>query len=59
MSRNNAKVLSAAEWMFAKRAKQVAEAQGAMNDYLDAQKRIEERTRKLRELRLARDAAAE
>ncbi len=57
MSRNNAKVLSAAESVFAKKAKQVAEAQSAMKDYLDAQKRIEERTRKLRELRLARDAA--
>ena len=59
MSRNNAKVLSAAESVFAKKAKQVAEAQSAMKDYLDVQKRIEERTLKLRELRLARDAAAE
>jgi len=57
MSRNNAKVLCAAEAAFAKKVKQVAEAQSAMKDYLDAQKRIEERTRKLRELRLARDAA--
>ncbi len=59
MSRNNPDVLSAAESVFAKKAKQVAEAQSAMKDYLDVQKRIEERTLKLRELRLARDAAAE
>jgi hypothetical protein len=30
-----------------------------MKEYLDAQKLIEERTRKLRDSRLARDAAAE